>query len=92
MSKGQINIMLRFQPTRDSSDAVLFNWLRRSSLLPLKEAVLLPCRAFWNPIAFRVMGKPRSECYRVCQDSLAALNAQIELVRVQLKHLELGGE
>ncbi|MDY7013677.1 MAG: hypothetical protein SVX43_08815 [Cyanobacteriota bacterium] len=88
----QLNISLRFQPVRGSSDAILFEWLKVSSLLSLKEAVLLPCRAFWSPVAYRVLGRSSEECRRVCEESLIALNAQVEVVKTQLQHLGMEEE
>jgi hypothetical protein len=88
----QSNVSFRFQPIKGSPDAILFDYLRSYSQLSLKEAILLPVRAFWLPLAYRVLRRSPQECRRVCEESLTFLTAQVEVVKIQLGHLPIDEE
>ena len=51
--KKQANFSFRYQPSSDSTDAVLLDYLKNHAVLDTKTLILDALRAFWLPFAYQ---------------------------------------
>ena len=51
--KKQANFSFRYQPAKDSTDAVLLDYLKNHAVLDTKTLILDALRAFWLPFAYQ---------------------------------------
>ncbi len=91
--KKQANFSFRYQPSSDSTDAVLLDYLKNHAVLDTKTLILDALRAFWLPFAYQESPEYNDEqvqrigwhCIFTLLNHIERIGCILELDRSQLE-------
>ena len=91
--KKQANFSFRYQPSSDSTDAVLLDYLKNHAVLDTKTLILDALRAFWLPFAYQESPEYTDEqvkrigwhCIFTLLNHIERIGCILELDRTQLE-------
>ena len=53
----KIDFVWRYQPLKNTADAVLLTYIKQNEILPVREVILQSLRAYWLPLAYQQTGE-----------------------------------
>ena len=56
-NQEKVDFVWRYQPLKNTADAVLLTYIKQNEILPVREVILQSLRAYWLPLAYQQTGE-----------------------------------